>query len=204
MIGRKAVLLGAGVAVLIAASATVAVLVVPRRVKVVHDPGAVKVIHDPAISDPGHGVALAPATSIPPPAQSNAAPAAAPVRLPSTTGPPHVVGHPSAAPPPPTTIPATEQVTGTSATTAESTANALFADWQANNRSAASAVATPAAVDSLFAGTYNPSDRFAGCQPDDVGDVICAYSFGDGYLRFFVDGNRTGWMVTAVQNQPTD
>jgi hypothetical protein len=75
---------------------------------------------------------------------------------------------------------------------------ALLAAWKAGDRAAASAVATPPAVESLFAADPG-SVQDRGCnQPPPDTPVLCVYRTGAGELQLRASPVPGGWVVDQV------
>lgn len=97
-------------------------------------------------------------------------------------------------------------------TTPEDYAKALYADWQAANRTAAATVASPEAVDQLFQFAYEPLQTndgptdpydFRGCEGA-AGSEICTWSGQDNAQIVMTVRNTTGGLpvlVVQVQRQ---
>jgi hypothetical protein len=107
----------------------------------------------------------------------------------------------------------TGTTTGTAApTNPEEFAKALYADWQAADRTAAATVASPEAVDQLFRFAYEPLQTnagptdpytFQGCEGA-AGSIICTWSGEDNAQIVMTVRNTTGGLpvlVVQVQRQ---
>ena len=107
----------------------------------------------------------------------------------------------------------TGATTGTAApTNPEEFAKALYADWQAADRSAAATVASPEAIDQLFRFAYEPLQTnagptdpytFQGCEGA-AGSIICTWSGEDNAQIVMTVRNTTGGLpvlVVQVQRQ---
>ena len=124
---------------------------------------------------------------------------------------------PSTAPPERSTTVAPAATTSTSSTTAapattttealtpqatpDAAAKTLLDAWRRGDRVAALHVATPAAVDALFASppqTY--SDR--GCQDPSSGNSACAFGVGNGLAQLQTASLAGGWIVQSVTVNP--
>ncbi len=81
--------------------------------------------------------------------------------------------------------------------TPDAAAKTLLDAWRRGDRVAALHVATPAAVDALFATppqTY--SDR--GCQDPSSGNSACAFGVGNGLAQLQTASRAGGWIVQSV------
>ncbi|MCJ7672232.1 MAG: hypothetical protein MUP67_09340 [Acidimicrobiia bacterium] len=106
-----------------------------------------------------------------------------------------------AAPPTTTTVAAAP-------TNPEEFAKALYADWQAGDRTAAATVASPEAVEALFQFAYEPLPTNAG--PTDpysfqncegaAGSIICTWSGQDNAQIVMTVRNTTGGLPVLVVN----
>jgi hypothetical protein len=90
----------------------------------------------------------------------------------------------------------------------EQFAKALYADWQAADRSAAATVASPEAVDQLFQFAYEPLQtndgptdpyNFQGCEGA-AGSIICTWSGEDDAQIVMTVRNITGGLPVLVVN----
>lgn len=103
---------------------------------------------------------------------------------------------------------ATTTSTTTAPTNPEQFAKALYADWQAGDRTAAATVASPEAVDQLFEFAYEPLPTNAG--PTDpytfqncegaAGSIICTWSGQDNAQIVMTVRNTTGGLPVLVVN----
>ena len=93
-------------------------------------------------------------------------------------------------------------------TNPEEFAKALYADWQAGDRTAAATVASPEAVDQLFQFAYEPlqtnagptdSYRFQNCEGA-AGSIICTWSGEDNAQIVITVRNLTGGLPVLVVN----
>ena len=85
--------------------------------------------------------------------------------------------------------------------TPDAAAKTLLDAWRRGDRVAALHVATPAAVDALFATppqTY--SDR--GCQDPSSGNSACAFGIGNGLAQLQTSSLAGGWIVQSVTVNP--
>ena len=85
--------------------------------------------------------------------------------------------------------------------TPDAAAKTLLDAWRRGDRVAALHVATPAAVDALFATppqTY--SDR--GCQDPSSGNSACAFGVGNGLAQLQTASRAGGWIVQSVTVNP--
>jgi len=107
----------------------------------------------------------------------------------------------------------TGTTTGTAApTNPEEFAKALYADWQAADRTAAATVASPEAIEALFRFAYEPLQTnagptdpytFEGCEGA-AGSIICTWSGEDDAQIVMTVRNTTGGLpvlVVQVQRQ---
>jgi hypothetical protein len=97
-------------------------------------------------------------------------------------------------------------------TNPEEFAKALYADWQAADRTAAATVASPEAIDQLFRFAYEPLQtnagptdpyNFQGCEGA-AGSIICTWSGQDDAQIVMTVRNTTGGLpilVVQVQRQ---
>ena len=97
-------------------------------------------------------------------------------------------------------------------TNPEEFAKALYADWQAADRTAAATVASPEAIDQLFRFAYEPLQTnagptdpytFEGCEGA-AGSIICTWSGEDDAQIVMTVRNTTGGLpvlVVEVQRQ---
>ena len=97
-------------------------------------------------------------------------------------------------------------------TNPEEFAKALYADWQAGDRTAAATVASPEAVEALFQFAYEPLQtnagptdpyNFQGCEGA-AGSIICTWSGQDDAQIVMTVRNTTGGLpvlVVQVQRQ---
>ena len=93
-------------------------------------------------------------------------------------------------------------------TNPEEFAKALYADWQAGDRTAAATVASPEAVEALFQFAYEPLQTNAG--PTDpysfqncegaAGSIICTWSGQDNAQIVMTVRNTTGGLPVLVVN----
>ena len=93
-------------------------------------------------------------------------------------------------------------------TNPEEFAKALYADWQAGDRTAAATVASPEALDQLFQFAYKPLQTNAG--PTDpysfqncegaAGSIICTWSGQDNAQIVMTVRNTTGGLPVLVVN----
>lgn len=104
----------------------------------------------------------------------------------------------------PTTTTTTVPLPGAPQPSAEIAASDLMASWASGNRAEALTVATPAAVDTLFAAKYTPGlaiDR--GCNSNTP--TLCAYGPPGGspptdpLYQLYVLSMPGGWYVNSVQ-----
>ena len=93
-------------------------------------------------------------------------------------------------------------------TNPEEFAKALYADWQAGDRTAAATVASPEAVEALFQFAYEPlqtnagptdSYRFQNCEGA-AGSIICTWSGEDNAQIVITVRNLTGGLPVLVVN----
>jgi hypothetical protein len=93
--------------------------------------------------------------------------------------------------------------------TPDQAADQLVASWAANDRAGASAVATPSAVDELFATPY-PGPGLAiprGCSAA-FPPIVCTYgppggaSPSDSIYQLYVSSSPKGWYVSSVSTLP--
>jgi hypothetical protein len=102
-----------------------------------------------------------------------------------------------------TTTPAsTPTSTAPLPTTPEGFAQTMFTAWQGNNRALAAQVASPTAVNQMFAQTYpsGPTNPYTyqGCQGA-AGSVICTWQ-GNGQVIVMTVRNLTGGLPIQVVN----
>lgn len=86
------------------------------------------------------------------------------------------------------------------ATSPEQAATLLYAAWKASDRSAAGRVASPAAVDELFARPWTGPDlQFMGCSNESTGTYLCSWYYEGGAMQMTVQGGASaGWFVENI------
>ncbi len=102
---------------------------------------------------------------------------------------------------PPSPPDTTSVTVGIICSSAEDAVQAAVQAWGANDRTAAGRCATPPVVGALFqtSGVGN-TWFFQGCDRNDPGVPICAYSYEGGAAFFTVEGTEAaGWKATKLE-----